>query len=376
MERPTKHPGVFQAGGGKYRIRGTYTDPRTSRRREVDRVVLAKNAGAAASALRAEVARARDGVTPQRMRFAGYAASWLARKAAELEPSTLDRYGRSMLRHILPTFGEFYLDAIQPTDVVDWRDKLSRTQMPATVNGHLRVLRTILADAAAELRTHDPAARVKQISEAKARNESEANVLTGPQLRKVLGAMRKLSPDVHTCALTLAYSGLRWSEVSALRWSSVDFDTATIAVERKRWKNTEGPPKTGVRRTIPIVPELEAALRTHRVRLIAERRATDLVFPGDQKKRSESAGRVARFRSRTWIANALRLALDAAELPAHFTPHGWRHTWNDLLRRVSAGEVVQAITGHSTRKMRDHYSHVDEGEKQMAARGALRLVRK
>jgi NAD(P)H-hydrate repair Nnr-like enzyme with NAD(P)H-hydrate dehydratase domain len=56
------------------------------------------------------------------------------------------------------------------------------------------------------------------------------------------------------------------------------------------------------------------------------------------------------------------------------TCHGLRHTANDLLRRVADGEVVRAILGHSTVAMTHHYSHVDEGEKLIAASRVFEVV--
>ncbi len=350
---------------GRHRIRGTYTDPRTGLRGEIDRRISAPTASAARTRLDELVDEARAGARPQRVRLSEYADSWLARKKPSLEPTTLDRYGRAILLHILPALGELFLDSVQAADVVRWRDRLAAKMKPASTNSNLRVLKTILADAASELRLHDPAARVAQVSEARARDELGANVLSGEQLRQVLDELRSSSPDLYACALTLAFTGLRWSEVSALRWSSVDFDLGTIVVDRKQWRGHVGPPKTGTRRTVPLVEALADALRAHRARLEDEGELAEVVFAGS---------RGARFRSRTWFAKPLAAAIARAKVDARCTPHGLRHTWNDLLRRVAEGVVVQSITGHSTARMRDHYSHVDAGEKSAAAGRALRLV--
>lgn len=74
----------------------------------------------------------------------------------------------------------------------------------------------------------------------------------------------------------------------------------------------------------------------------------------------------------------LRDVLDAAcvacETKRRITPHGLRHTANDLLRRVADGEVVRAITGHVTEQMTHHYSHVDETEKRAATVRAFEVV--
>lgn len=57
------------------------------------------------------------------------------------------------------------------------------------------------------------------------------------------------------------------------------------------------------------------------------------------------------------------------------TPHGLRRTFNDLGRRVCEKIVLQAITGHSTDRMTEHYSHVDHTEKRMAQASIIDLVK-
>jgi len=61
---------------------------------------------------------------------------------------------------------------------------------------------------------------------------------------------------------------------------------------------------------------------------------------------------------------------------SRITPHGLRHTGNDLLRRFASREVVMSITGHSTPTMHSHCSHVDAGEKAAAVGKVIELVTK
>ena len=70
----------------------------------------------------------------------------------------------------------------------------------------------------------------------------------------------------------------------------------------------------------------------------------------------------------------LDAACAACNTERRITPHGLRHTANDLLRRCAAGDVVRAITGHATEAMTHHYSHVDEAEKLEAQRRAFAVV--
>lgn len=75
------------------------------------------------------------------------------------------------------------------------------------------------------------------------------------------------------------------------------------------------------------------------------------------------------------LREVLDEACAAAKLGRRVTPHGLRHTANDLLRRVATGEVVRSIVGHVTTQMTHHYSHVDTAEKTTAATRVLALVR-
>lgn len=59
----------------------------------------------------------------------------------------------------------------------------------------------------------------------------------------------------------------------------------------------------------------------------------------------------------------------------HFTVHGLRYTFTDLVRLANVDAVVRrALTGHVTEEMQRHYSTVGLDEKRAAIKGVLRLV--
>jgi hypothetical protein len=70
-------------------------------------------------------------------------------KIPTLKPSTRDKYAVTLDQHILPALGDYYVDAITPDDVLRWRD--AQRGKARTVNSRLRVLRTLLRDAQAQL---------------------------------------------------------------------------------------------------------------------------------------------------------------------------------------------------------------------------------
>lgn len=357
----TPYPGVWSLGGRRYRLRIYVTNPKTGRPREVDRIVEADGAAQAArmrSALtdKAEAAKA----APQRKRFAEYATSWLKARRPRLRPSTLARYGNSLAVHLVPAFGEIWLDALSSEDISAWRDR--QTLEASTTNGHLRVLRTMLTAAEDELGIRSAARHVALLPED--REEDEHHVLTAAELGRLLEQVPIVAPSWNAFLLVMATTGMRFSEVSALRWSDIDIDAGVITIRRSQWSGHEGPTKTRKTRRVPLLPELAAMLKEQRREQIAEQvpgLERGIVFPS----------RVGGFRSRHSISKPLRKAAKAAGLEREPTGHWLRHTLSDLLRKAATGQVQKAITGHSTDRSAEHYSHVGIDERRDAVVLAL-----
>ena len=123
------------------------------------------------------------------------------------------------------------------------------------------MLRMVLADAAAEFHlSHNPAARVKRLPVRKFTDE-EPNLLSAEELGLVLAAFRKYKPKHYPLALTLALTGLRYGEATALKWSDLDEESGVIRVRRAQWKGVVDTTKTGTVRSVPLVTELAVVLR-------------------------------------------------------------------------------------------------------------------
>jgi hypothetical protein len=67
----------------------------------------------------------------------------------------------------------------------------------------------------------------------------------------------------------------------------------------------------------------------------------------------------------------VQAALAAAGIAQRFSLHGFRRTFNSLLRQATTGEVVRSMTGQVTERMTEHYSHVATAEKHRAVLRAL-----
>lgn len=158
--------------------------------------------------------------------------------------------------------------------------------------------------------------------------------------------MRRLRPTVRF----LAYTGLRWGEVAALRVRRVDLNRRRIditeSVTEVRGQLVWGTPKTHARRTVPLPRFLAREIAP----LLKGRDPDALVF-------TASRGGVLRVRV------SRRNVFDPAVRkigPAGFHPHELRHTAASLAIASGADvKVVQPMLGHKTATMSlDLYGHL------------------
>jgi integrase len=198
---------------------------------------------------------------------------------------------------ILPKLGDFFLDKLTDRDVREWHAGLVERVAKATANNALRLLKMVLADGCAEFNLpRSPAERVRSFPVRKSPDD-DPNILSPDELGRVLDTFRSTEPTDYPLALTLALTGLRYGEASALRWSDVREDEGLIRVVRGQWKGHVSTTKTGVVRSVPLVTELAATLREHRAQLVAKQRpglTEGWIFPdggGGFFERTTSAGR-------------------------------------------------------------------------------------
>ena len=360
----SRHPGVRRLSAGRYEVRVTWINPKTGRRKDRKQVIAAatlNDAIAARERLRAETSV--RGTTPRkRPRLGEYAQLWMRGKVPTIRPSTADRYATTLDRHILPALGNYFVDAIVPQDVLTWRD--DQRGEASTVNSRLRVLRALLRDAQAHLGLpNDPCARVKTVPE----RPTAGNRLRPSDLKRVLEHLRDHEPDWYPLFLTMGLTGGRFGEVSALEWDDVDEDAGVIWIRRSQWQGRVGPTKTGKVRDVPLPEPLRVVLNEHRQRLLrtqAPGLSKGLVFPSNAGTHRRNAS----------LRKPLQRALAAAGIRERFTPHGFRRTWNNLLRQVASSAITRSMIGHETEEMFLHYSHIERDEKEGAVGRALALI--
>lgn len=390
----TKRRGITRLGPDLFEIRVRTTDPRSGIRREqqVRERVSFKEACAIQDRLAEELARKLE--TPEeqtkRLTFGEFAKSWLTGKLArdKYRPAGAEKLTINLDLHILPALGSYYLDALRPSDVEKWlapqldlmktpkldedgepvlgrNGKPKMMLAPITVLGRYANLRTVVRAASKQGLCSDFVSAV----EPPRVHKGTSNYLRAEQARKLFETFPSVAPQWTAMLYLLTFTALRWGEASALRWEDLDGEAGVIRVNRAQYKGVATElTKTGKAKEVPLTAEIAKALADHRRWMIEKQHpgmSSGWIFPTFGIKAGKGADEAGELHKGNPFSKALEHACVKAGIP-RITPHGLRHTGNDLLRRFASREVVMSITGHSTPAMHSHYSHVDQNEKAEA----------
>ncbi len=149
-------------------------------------------------------------------------------EAEQITHGTLASYRSMISQHILPKWGDMYLQDVRPALVQDWLRKLT---LSPTYKGHIRSLMYRLFDRAMiwELigvdRNPMDLVEVKGISKRRKR----------PRILQVKDAWRildALAQPYRTIVLIALCFGLRISEILGLRWTDFDFKRSAVLIQR------------------------------------------------------------------------------------------------------------------------------------------------
>lgn len=316
-----------------------------------------------------EVAKARgEWLDPalSRVTVGEWCRTWLDAQQ-QLRQTTRVRYAGIVDRHILPAWGRVPLADVTPADVAAWIGRLASSGLAAdTVRYVHRVLSLALGYAVLDGRLPRNPAKGVPLPRAKARPKRFLTHAEVAQLAAECG-------EHATLINVLAYTGLRWGEVAALRVEDVDLMRRRIHVRRAmaevRGRAVVGLPKDHEQRAVPIPRFLVDALAAE----VAGREPEALVFPSPEGAMLRNGN----FRRRVFDAAARRAGVDG------ITPHGLRHTAASLAVQAGATVVaVQTMLGHSSPSVTlDVYSHLFADDLDViadrldAARAGADLVR-
>jgi integrase len=253
-----------------------------------------------------------------------WAQQWLEGQV-QLKESTRVRYEGLLRGHVLPRWGRVPLAKIGHADVAAWVADLSVSgQSGSSVRQAHRVFSLILALAVRDGRiSRNPAEGVRLPRARKA----EKRFLTHEQV----SALADASGEYRLVVLILAYCGLRYGELAALRVGRVDLLRRRLdimeSVTEVGGRLVTGTPKTHQQRSVPVPRSLVDDLAVQ----MAGKSPDEYVFT----TASGTVLRLMNFRRRCFDRAAVDAGLDG------LTPHELRHTAASLA--VSAGANVKSV---------------------------------
>ena len=383
--RKTRYPGVKRVSSG-CRIELKVVDPKTGKRRARDRFVPGvgvEEASRIRATWRDELLQVKQTAKPVTLSDCG--RSWLKHCARSGEArSTLEDKTSVLERYILPRLGDHYVRKLDRKDLKAWIQEVSRLRKPngdryaeQSVLAWWRRLKSLVRWSVEELDLEtDPTSRIdprkhlhKELRVA-VQLDKGTNALTADELQRFLPVAKKLRPQHYAMIVIGFFTGMRWSELSALRWEHFNLDTMEIEIHETQFRGTRRTRTKSRRRRGPAFDDfMWQVMQEHRQRLVREQAPgvdSGLCFP------SKTGG----YRLASLLTKPFALICREAGITKTLTSKCFRRTYNDLCRRAGVkGLVLRAMIGHSDQRMSEIYASIDPSEKRAALAQVVEIVR-
>lgn len=295
--------------------------------------------------------------------FRALVEKYRADELPELRHSTQLASNSYIDRHILPKWGDYPVAAIKVFAAEQW---LKTLPLAAKTRGNIRNLMRLIFNAAIrwEIADKNPmtSVRVRGVS----KREKEPRVLSMEECHRLLEALEE--PHRTMVALGIA-TGLRVSELFALKWSDFDWGSEKMFVRRAVVDGVVGEVKTKYSEAgLPLVPALAAMLLRWR-KVSAFPADNDWVFAS-----SWTLGKKA-LRSTAVLHNYLKPAAQRAGLGL-IGWHTFRRTFSTLLRANGEDiKVQQELMRHAdVRTTMNLYTQAISSDKRDAQQKIVQMV--
>ena len=166
----------------------------------------------------------------ERTRFQEWAALWLDKKKTIVKPTSLSIYTVNIRKHIMPCFGESYVEDIDVNSIIVFIEELEESAglKPKTIEDIFLLLQQIVKDAVKEKKLLFEEARMHL----PAKDTEEADILTSEEYEKLQDFLM-INPSGKNAGILIAQMcGLRIGEICGLKWGDVDLNNRVIHVRR------------------------------------------------------------------------------------------------------------------------------------------------
>lgn len=277
-----------------------------------------------------------------------YFRAWVAgMKLLKKSPGTLAQYSGTVegFLQALGKRAEHSLPAITPADILKYRNARLAAVGSGTANDALKLIQGIFREAVNQgIITTNPAAAVKRANvERKERT---------PFSREEVDSLLSVADDEWKTLILLGfYGGLRIGDAATLTWDAVDFSNKKLTFTQQKTKS-------------PVVLPMHKELQRH-----LEGIAGDTVGPISPTLAAVEVGgrgglsrRFAALMGKAGIASGL--SEEKAEgKRRNFSEksfHALRHSFSSAMARGGvAKELRMKLTGHSSSRVHDTYTHTE-----------------
>ncbi len=276
--------------------------------------------------------------------------------------STRAGYESYLDNWVLPRWGELKLEQVKPVVVEEWLDGIKRAR---GTKAKIRNLMSALFTHAMRYEWTDknPIRLVRQ----SAKRERVPDVL---ELWEVQLLLSKLGVRERTLALLDAGTGLRVSELLALRWRDVDFENLEISVTRSIWHQVMGDCKTEASaKPVPLDSYMAEDL-------LRWRRQSDYAGLDDYVFASETMRGKQPFWPDNLMKRHIRPVAKANGINKQIGWHTFRHTFGTLLKANGEDvKTVQELLRHANSRITlEVYTQAVNSHKRAAQSKVVRMM--
>lgn len=291
---------------------------------------------------------------------------WLARKKAEVSPSTFVFYEGAYKRFLefLGKKADAALFEISRDDIQRWRDVQAEKVSPSTVNHRLKFTRMLFTAARREgLIADNPAEDVPVL---KRDTKSTRRPFTVAEVRSLLDAA---DPEWKSMILFGLYTGQRLGDIARLQWDQVDLEVGEIRLETG---------KTGRFQKIPIPPPLlkhiKGLPKPDHGQVPLHARSEEIV--NAQGKVGALSNQFHDIMSSAGIVEK-KTHKKKKEIPegkaqragSRVSFHSLRHTTTSLLKNAGVSPAIaEEFVGHDSAEMNRVYTHIEMESMKKAAK--------
>lgn len=303
---------------------------------------------------RRELEESANGVRAARrpVLFPVAAREWMAANKARWSESNIS-IQEFNLKHLSAYFGSMLLADITPQHIGKYQGiRQKEGASNRTINMEVSTLRMVMKGA----RLWGAISQdVRMLPE----RHDIGKALTPDEATRLLDACRKSpQPSLYTAVVIFCNTGLRNAELRRARWHQVDFLKAEFEVGKAKTEGSEG-------RVIPLNRAALEAFKEWKGRW-PDAKPEDYIFPtqklvykgegapdrGVMTPYKVNAGKPLGAWKRAWTTAKKQAGVECRI-------HDLRHHFISALAQTQTPDAtIQAISGHLSRKMLEHYSHV------------------